>query len=95
MFRKARGVQGGGVGWVLRWPFSGHYEEQSQMSSKNLLRQGSSGQGWQPYKEDPLDDVSRTVDSVTLDSFSSPGLSFSSVKGGGLEVPSPSGLILR
>jgi hypothetical protein len=32
---------------------------------------------------------------VTLDSFSSPGLSFSSVKGGGLEVPSPSGLILR
>lgn len=52
------------------------------MSTENLLRQGGSGQGWQPYKEDPCDDVSRTMDSVTLDSFSSPGLNFTSVKGG-------------
>lgn len=59
------------------------------MSAKNLLRQGGSGQGWQPYKEDPCNGVSRTMDSVTLDSFSSPGLNFTSVKGGGAGSPLP------
>lgn len=65
------------------------------MSAKNLLRQGGSDQGWQPYKEDPCNGVSRTMDSVTLDSFSSPGLNFTSVKGDGAGSPSPSGLIFR
>lgn len=49
------------------------------MITQNLLRQGGSGQGWQPYKEDPCDGLSRTVDSVTLESFSSPGLNFTSM----------------
>lgn len=82
------------MGGILGWPFPGHYEEQGQMSTENLLRQGGSGQGWQPHKEDPRDDVSRTVDSVTLASFPPPGFNCTSVKGAGLEAPSPSGLTL-